>query len=72
MTANKTYAAAEIKDLPAGKFREALRELHPLATDANEAARVGVTAEWIRRGTQTRIASVGTGEAGGIMVIHKG
>ena len=47
MTANKTYAAAEIEDLPAGKFREALRELHPLATDANEAAQVGVTAEWI-------------------------
>ena len=53
MTANKTYAAAEIEDLPAGKFREALRELRPLATDANKAARVGVTAEWIQQGTQT-------------------
>ena len=72
MTANKTYTAAEIEDLPAGKFKEALQELRPLATDANKAARVGVTAEWIQRGTQTRVASIRTGEAGGIMVVHKG
>ena len=45
MTANKTYAAAEIEDLPARKFKEALQELRPVATDAKEAARVGVTTE---------------------------
>ena len=72
MTANKTYVAAKIEDLPAGKFKEALQDLRLVATDAKEAARVSVSTEWLRRDPQTQVAPIRNGEAGGILVVQKG